>query len=396
MRGPYLIDTGNREKTKKLLSDIGPDLAGLEIMLEKEHVYPLYLQEVKTPAAHILKENMLSLGGEAVTARGVLTHAQELSNVLLLGTEKQYRALVPKLARQPWGLKKTGQDILEVLAKTLHPDKIIWSWPSKELVIGERTLVMGILNVTPDSFSDGGRFFDKEKALEQARQMVADGADILDVGAESTRPGSQPVSGEEELERLLPVLEQLVKEIAVPISVDTYRGATAKAALELGAEIINDIGGGKFDPELPRVAAAYQASSIIMHNEKVEAQDTFGVITAVVDSLRESQGIYAQEGLAPGKMMLDPGIGFGKGTPGNLILLNNLASLKTLGCPYLLGASRKRFIGETLDKTVDERLEGSLAAAAWGVFKDAAVVRVHDVKETVRLVKLLEAVKKAR
>jgi dihydropteroate synthase len=390
------VELAQREKAGKLLGDIAPDLAGLEIMLEKERIYPLYVREVKTPAAHILKENMLSLGGEAVTARGVLNHALEVSDVLLLGTEKQYKALAPKLARQPWGLKSLGQNILDLLARVINPKRLVWTWPGKELVIGEKVLVMGILNITPDSFSDGGKFFDQRKALEHARQMVEDGADIIDVGAESTRPGSQPVSGEEEQERLLPILELLKKEIAVPVSVDTYRASTAKAALDLGAEIINDVGGGKFDQEIARVAAEYQVPAILMHHEKVDALDTFGMIGAVVDGLRESMQIYAEAGLSPEKMMIDPGIGFGKGTQGNLILLNNLAALKTLPCPFLLGASRKSFIGETLDLPVTERKEGSLAAAAWGVFQDAAVVRVHDVKETARLVRLLEAIREAR
>jgi dihydropteroate synthase len=188
-----------------------------------------------------------------------------------------------------------------------------------------------------------------------------------------------------------------VKEIPVPISLDSYRARTAKEALSLGVEIINDVGGGKKDPEMAKVVAEYNAPVIIMHNEKMSSQDSsYELVAGVIDGLRDSIRIYEEAGLPLEKIIIDPGIGFGKGPEGNLILLNNLQSLQSLNYPILLGASRKSFIGAVLDTLVSERLEGSLAAAAWGVIKGAAVLRVHDVKETYRLVRLLEAVKNAR
>jgi len=397
LRGPYLMELDNREKARHIFQEIGPDAMGLEIMLEKERIYPLYLREVKSPAATILKQSMLSVGGEAVVGRWVVNLGAEVTNVLLLGTLKQYKGLCSKLPYQPWGLKKLGEDIKSIFQGLKSKKQVVWKWPGKQLVMGEKVCIMGILNITPDSFSDGGLYLNPQKALEHARQMVEDGADIIDVGAESTRPGSQPISCDDELNRVLPVLELLRKEIPVPISLDSYRARTAKEALSLGVEIINDVGGGKKDPEMAKVVAEYNAPVIIMHNEKMSSQDSsYELVAGVIDGLRDSIRIYEEAGLPLEKIIIDPGIGFGKGPEGNLILLNNLQSLQSLNYPILLGASRKSFIGAVLDTLVSERLEGSLAAAAWGVIKGAAVLRVHDVKETYRLVRLLEAVKNAR
>lgn len=396
MRGPYLMDLDEIEKSKDLFETIGPDRMGLEIMLKKERIYPLYLKDVKTPAANILKQSMLSLGGEAVVSRGSVNLSIEKTDVLLLGTVKQYKSLRPKLNYQPWGLKKLGEDLEHFLQNLDGSGQVSWKWPDKKLDIGRTTLVMGILNVTPDSFSDGGRYIEPHKALEHARLMVEQGADIIDVGGESTRPGSQAISCEEEINRVMPVIELLQKEIPVPISLDTYRPQTAKEALKLGVNIINDVGGARLDPEITKVVAEYDSPVIIMHNKKMDYQNSYELVTQVVDDLQESMQLYEKAGLSQNKMMIDPGIGFGKGPEGNLILLNNLAALQTLHCPILLGASRKSFIGAVLNTVVSERIEGSLAAAAWGVFKGAAVLRVHDVKETVRLIKVLEAIKMAR
>lgn len=396
MRGPYLMDLGEIEKTRHLFESIGPDIIGTNIMLEKERIHPVYVKEVKSPAANVLKQSMLSLGGEAVVSRGTVNLAAEKTDILLLGTVKQYKALCPKLIKQPWGLKKLGERLERLLQIPGQSSRLSWTWPKKELHIGGRVLVMGILNVTPDSFSDGGRYADPYKALEHAHLMVEQGADIIDIGGESTRPGSQPVSCEEEINRVMPVLELLLKEIPVPVSLDTYRAKTAKEALALGVDIINDVGGAKLDPEITKVVSEYNCPVVIMHNKKMEYASSYELVAGVIDELQDSMRLYEEAGLAPDKMMADPGIGFGKGPEGNLILLNNLLSLQTLQRPVLLGVSRKSFIGAILNTTVSERVEGSLAAAAWGVIKGAAVLRVHDVKETVRLVRVLEAIKNAR
>ncbi|MCR4440693.1 MAG: dihydropteroate synthase [Peptococcaceae bacterium] len=395
MRGPYLLELEDREKTKRVFESVGPDRFGLEWMLDKAHIHPLYLKEVKSPAANVLKQQMLSLGGDAVVGKWVIDMSRDESDVLLLGTVKQYKALSGKLSGQPWGLKALGERIENLLNAITAEKKICWEWPRHRLEIGKKTLIMGILNVTPDSFSDGGRFIEPGKACERARKMVEEGADIIDVGGESTRPGSQPVSVEEELNRVMPVLETLVRELPVPISIDTYKAQTAREALRIGVHIINDVGGGKKDEGIAAVAAEYGAPVIIMHNESKPTEIPQELVAGVIDDLAASLEIYKRAGLAADKMMVDPGIGFGKGPVGNLILLRNLQSFRTLDRPVLLGASRKSFIGAVLGTPVSERLEGSLAAAAWGVFKGAAVLRVHDVQETCRLVRMLEGIKHA-
>lgn len=394
MRGPYYLDLKNGDAVRSLMRMIGPDPAGTELMLDKARIYPLYLQGVKSAAANILKQQMLSLGGEAVVGRWVVNSAREESDVLLLGTAKHYRALTDKLSGQPWGLQEAGARLGTILEGLDQKRVVVWKWPGRELTVGKRALVAGILNITPDSFSDGGRFVDPPKALAHAREMMVEGADLIDIGGESTRPGAQPVSPEEELERVMPVLELLLKEIPLPISLDTYKASTAKAALDLGVHIINDVGGGKKDAQIARVVADHEAPVIIMHNQKRDSRLPFELAVAVTEDLAESVRIYEDAGLSRDKMMVDPGIGFGKDIQGNLAALHYLGVLKTLGLPFLLGVSRKSFIGAVLDAPVADRLEGSLAAAAWGVMNGADVFRVHDVKETVRVVRMLETISK--
>ncbi|TDA70749.1 MAG: dihydropteroate synthase [Clostridia bacterium] len=250
---------------------------------------------------------------------------------------------------------------------------------------------MGILNVTPDSFSDGGRYFGAGRAREHAWEMVEQGADIIDIGGESTRPGAVSVGAAEELRRLMPVLESLVAEdFPVPISVDTYRAETAREALACGAHMLNDIWGLKADPELAAVAAAYRAPVILMHNQHgTEYRDLMEDVRA---SLRRSVELAVERGVPREQVVIDPGIGFGKDTAQNLKVLKHLRQLQVLGRPILLGTSRKSVIGNTLGLPVDERLEGTAATVAWGIAQGADIVRVHEVKEMVRVARMMDAI----
>ena len=267
----------------------------------------------------------------------------------------------------------------------------------KELFLGEKTLIMGILNITPDSFSDGGDFFSIEKAKEQVRKMLSDGADIIDIGAESTRPGAKAISLTEEIERLRPVLAEIVNMIDVPISIDTYKAEVADFALKCGVDIINDIWGLQYVDEpmkMAEVAAKYNAPVIVMHNTELMA-DSVDVIAAEKDFFRKSFTIAKQKKIPTENLILDPGIGFGKNTIQNLELVRRLRELKEIDgkeYPMLLGVSLKRFIGDVLDLPVNERLEGTLAANAIGIKNGADIVRVHDVKETVRMAKIVDAI----
>ena len=268
----------------------------------------------------------------------------------------------------------------------------------KELTVGEGTLVMGILNVTPDSFSDGGKWNTLDKALDHALSMVEDGAAIIDVGAESSRPGFVPVSAAEEIERLAPFLEHIVPKIPVPISIDTFKAQTARAAVELGADILNDIWGLQYAAEergaMARVAAEYHAPVVVMHNQTGTAYRT-DVIEAMQDFFRESCAIAEGAGVAKESLIFDPGIGFGKTLETNIEVLHRLQELCVLdgeAYPLLLGASRKSFIGYALDLPVEERLEATGAATVLGVAAGASIVRVHDVKEIARMCRMADII----
>jgi dihydropteroate synthase len=259
---------------------------------------------------------------------------------------------------------------------------------------GEKTYVMGVINLSPDSFSGDGIGDDIERTVEQAQRMVAEGADIIDVGGESTRPGTEPLSVEdvdEELRLVIPAIERLSKEISVPISVDTYKARVAARALEAGANMINDIWGLKRDPTLARLAAEAKVPIILMANER-DAPPKVGIVARVISDLEAGIKIALDAGVPAENIIVDPGIGFGKSLEQNLELVNRLAELKVLGRPILLGTSRKSMIGLVLDLPADKRLEGNLAVTAIGIANGADMVRVHDVRQTVLVCRMSDAI----
>ncbi|MDO4925062.1 MAG: dihydropteroate synthase [Turicibacter sp.] len=272
-------------------------------------------------------------------------------------------------------------------------------WPSKK-----KTLIMGILNITPDSFSDGGTYQNLDEIIKRAKQMVEDGADIIDVGGESTRPGSTVVTLEEELNRVIPVIKRLVQEVEVPISVDTYKAEVARQAVEAGASIINDIGGAKFDPLMPEVMAQSGAYVILMHNRKPDMSQTDCITTisgeltryddiveTVRDELKESIELVKAAGVSDDKIIIDPGIGFAKTVDKNIELMQRVSELHDLGYPILLGVSKKGSIGHLLGGLdVNNRAEGTMAATCFAVSQEIEIVRVHDVLENARAAKVMQ------
>ena len=273
-----------------------------------------------------------------------------------------------------------------------------WQCRQQTIVLGPRTLVMGIVNVTPDSFSDGGQFFDPERAISHALKMLHDGADILDFGAESTRPGAQPVSPEEQLRRLAPVIQQIRTQTQALISIDTCSSIVAREMLKLGVDIINDISALRVDEALGEVVARYRAGLVLMHMLGMPAtMQVNPVYTDVVKEVKEflhERMDYAQRCGVPAEcIVLDPGIGFGKSVEHNLRLIAHAGELGELGRPVLSGVSRKSFIGRILGLEAHERLEGTLAAVAASVLNGARIVRVHDVKETRRAIDVLDAIR---
>lgn len=276
------------------------------------------------------------------------------------------------------------------------------TWSRYDLDLDKKTHIMGILNITPDSFSDGGLHFDKSSAVDHALRMVDDGADMLDIGGESTRPGSEPVSLDEELRRTLPVIEALAKKIAVPISIDTYKSKIALRALEAGASIVNDISGMRFDPEMSEVVSRYKVPVVIMHikgtPKNMQVNPAYvALIPEIIDYFKESVRLALTSGIPENMIILDPGIGFGKTFEHNLEIINNLDLLLPLGKPLLIGPSRKAFLGKILGGLPPvERIEGTAASVAISVMKGAHIVRVHDVREMARVVRVADAIKQQR
>jgi len=252
----------------------------------------------------------------------------------------------------------------------------------------KETIVMGILNVTPDSFSDGGKFNDIEAAVTRAKQMVADGAKIIDIGGESTRPGYTLITDEEEIARVVPVIKAISAEVNAVISIDTYKSAVAKAAIIAGAHVINDIWGAKRDPEIAKVAAEYGVPIILMHNRDNEEYTDFW--SNAKQDLVESIRITKAAGVPDEHIWLDPGIGFAKSTTQNILMMQHLNELVEMGYPVLLATSRKRLIGNVLNLPVDERMEGTGATVCYGVQVGCHMVRVHDVKEMTRMTKMMD------
>ncbi len=384
------VTLDNLEEARMALTQIGSDPGGIAHMAGKALGRAIKLEQVPLWVAHILKQEMLSVGGDAAVHRNVIVNKIEATDVMLLGTVRQLGQLASKILAQPFGLKKVGHDLKQLLA-ALEPAKSrTLKCRGRELKLGERTLVMGILNLTPDSFSDGGKYYSIESAIAQAQRMVKEGVDILDIGAESTRPNHEAVSAEEEWRRIEPVLKTLLEQVALPVSIDTYKASVAAKALEAGAHLINDVWGLQKDPDMARVIGEYQVPVIVMHNQ--EGTSYHHLMGDMLTFLRKSIELAEAHGLSGDQIIVDPGIGFGKTMEQNLEVMARLAEFKTLGHPVLLGTSRKSMIGKTLNLTVDERLEGTLATSVLGVVAGVDIIRVHDVQANCRAVQMADAI----
>lgn len=282
------------------------------------------------------------------------------------------------------------------MVNNLHSTSRILDCRGRPLALGGESAVMGILNVTPDSFSDGGQFASLEAAVAQAERMVAEGAAIIDVGGQSTRPGYTEISAEEEIARVIPVIRALVERIAVPLSIDTYKPAVARAALEAGAQVLNDIRGLQGDSELLAVAREWGCPVVVMHQELGFAQADGDTIDKLNTYFRRSIATAEEAGISVERLILDPGIGFGKSQAQNLEIAGRMGELRELGLPLLLGASRKSFIGNVLGLPAPERLEGTLATTALAAWEGVELIRVHDVAANVRVARVIAAIRAAK
>ncbi len=388
-----VLELNNLKEAEIELSKINCDKSGIEIMKNKAVFKIMKIEGISAKDANLLKQTFLAKGGEAAVGRGTADLSAKHTDALLCATYKQYQMAIVQLKMQPWGLPAIAEAIEGALKSSENFPTRSYHWKQHSLFITpKRTLVMGILNVTPDSFSDGGQYNTLDKALYHVEEMIQSGADIIDIGAESTRPyyGAVKISAQEEMERLCPLLEKVLSISTVPVSVDTYKSSVALESLKLGAHMINDIWGLQQNDTMANVVAQYNVPIIIMHNQDTThyQQD---IMSEIYSFLRKSIAIGIQAGIDPDKIIIDPGIGFGKTPEQNLIVMSRLEELRSLGCPILLGTSNKRFIGEVLGLSVEERVEGTSATVAMGIMKGSNIVRVHDVKVMARIAKMMDA-----
>lgn len=385
----------NKEMLADAMESIGVHKASLPIFANKNQILPLKLLQVRTPAANIIKQEMLAAGGDAAVPTGCVLNKDKYSDVLLLGTRKHYNLLLKKLELMPYfGMDKVKAELEAVL----NEEKLQTVLADGRVLNYDKVLIMGILNITPDSFYENSRTA-IEEVVSKAGQMLADGADILDIGGESTRPGSEAVAAEEEQARVLPVIEALRKAYPEAVlSIDTYRASTARLAIEAGADIINDISAMEADAEMIDVVYETKAPIILMHMrgtpKDMQTQCEYkNVVEEVAVYLAERAELLRERGVGADKIILDPGICFAKTVEQNLKLMRDLNALTSFGYPVLLAASRKSTIGKVLGELpAEERLEGTIATSCQAVYAGANMVRVHDVKENLRAVRMLEAI----
>lgn len=392
-----IIKIRNLEEAAAIFKKIGVDPYGIDAMAQKTINVNILLEKQPCKIANIIKQEMLSLGGDAAVARGSVSCSMPASDILIMGTIKQILALATKIEKQPFGLDLIARNIADILNNIKRKEYILKT-SRREIYLGNKTLIMGILNVTPDSFSDGGLFYSSEKAIEHGLQMAAEGADIIDIGGESTRPGSKSVSASVEAKRVLPIIGGLIKKIKIPISIDTKKAQVARLAINAGAEIINDISALNNDKGMAKTVQETCAAAILMHMRgkpknmqkgNLIYTDLMGEIMAY---LKKSSEKAIKAGVKKESLIIDPGIGFGKTPEDNYRIIRNLSELKGLGMPVMVGTSRKSFIGKVTGGEPRERTEGTAATVVAAIISGCNIVRVHDVAAMKKVASVTDAI----
>jgi len=400
MRYPLrLIASRPEGSLARALAEAGVDPRGIAIIEKKAETVVLRVDLVAAPVANIIKQQLLSLGGDAAVHREVIAGGPALSSVYIIADRSRLARLPAKLARQPFGLGELGAGIERLLAATERPPSAV-PLPRGSLDLAAGPVVMGVLNVTPDSFSDGGEWLDPGAAYERAVAMVEEGAGIIDIGGESTRPGAAAVAAETELERVIPVLRRLGGAVGVPLSIDTRRSSVARAAVDAGAAIVNDVSGLGSDPAMVDVVRETRAAVVIMHMqgtpETMQKDPRYGDVTGEIIAWLDERAAWLEHlGLDRAKIIVDPGIGFGKRLDDNLRILNEIGDFQSLALPVMVGYSRKSFIGGVTGRGTDGRLPGGLAALAKCLAGGVRIIRVHDVRETTEFIKVWRAIERA-
>jgi len=403
------VKLSSQQDIRELMRRIRVDAYGVKIMLPKALTCLVQLDSITNIKANILKQEMLSLGGDAAIARAALTGGTKTTGCLLMGNLAQFGRLSEKLRVQPFGLDGLARELSLALTNYQKENFRLDLGRYKLDLTAGNAAIMGILNLTPDSFSGDGFYsssvvrrpssVDAEKAVDIASKMVQDGADILDIGGESSRPGAKAVSVREELKRVIPALKLITKKVKVPVSIDTYKPEVADAALSAGAVMVNDITGLR-GLKLAKVIARHKAAVVIMHmrgNPRTMQKNPHysSVVNEIIDFLSRAINRALEAGIERERIIVDPGLGFGKTLQHNLEILKRLDEFRVLGRPILIGASRKSFIGKILDTDVSGRLCGTVSASVAAVAQGAKLIRVHDVSAAHQALRVLSAINSA-
>ncbi|MEW5759714.1 MAG: dihydropteroate synthase [Candidatus Thermoplasmatota archaeon] len=392
---PHIKTVNSYSALKAEMEKIGASKDGIELMVPKGLHRIVKLENLRNREANIIKQELLACGGDAAISWKALSFGTKRSDALLLANLRQYSILIDKLRKQPFDLPRVSDEI-KVLLENFALRKGEMKFRNGTLTFGKKTYIMGILNVTPDSFSNGSKYLSFDSAIRHAKEMVDYGADIIDIGGESTRPYSKKVSADEEWGRIGKVIEE-IRKLDVIISVDTSKYEVAKRSLELGVDMINDISGLRGSRKIAEVIASYDVPVVIMHmlgnprtmQDNPEYKD---VVSDIINFLRKRIEYALKCGIRKENIIIDPGIGFGKKTEHNIEIIKRLEEFRSLGAPVLVGTSRKSFIGNVLGLEVNERLEGTIATCVASIILGADIVRVHDVKEVSRAVRMTDAI----
>ncbi|MDI9570621.1 MAG: dihydropteroate synthase [Pseudomonadota bacterium] len=388
-------------ETVALLRDAGVDPQGIAAMQPKMRHLNIHLEGVACPAANIIKQEMLAVGGDAAVARGAVSCRLSATDVILMGTRKQLGRFAVKIAAQPFGLPALAERLRGLLANI---DRDSWRLATarREIALGGKTLVMGIVNVTPDSFSDGGRYLDRQRAVDHALQLAAEGADILDIGGESSRPGALPVSPEEEMSRVLPVIAAVAEQVDIPISIDTTKAEVAREAIAAGAEIVNDISALRFDERMPEIVRDSGAALILMHMRGTPRDMQTGDLSyrslwgEIVGFLAGRIAEARNRGIPEERIVVDPGLGFGKNLADNLRLIRELKECRVLGRPILMGPSRKSFLGRIAGEAPKDLGVETITAITACILNGAQLVRVHEARAAKKAAAVADAIREGR
>jgi dihydropteroate synthase len=395
-----ILSVKNQKQMLEYISGIDCDPMGARIMAPKGLSRAIKIKGLDSWQANILKQEMLSLGGDAAVAKGAITGRARKTDLIVLGNHSQIKNLIEKLRHQPPSMQRISRQLNETIENS-QKDSFSLKAGRFNLKLGKRTLIMGIINVTPDSFSGDGMLSRGDMmgcAIPHAEKMIRDGVDFLDIGGESTRPGARAIPAREEINRVVPLIKRLNRKCKIPISIDTYKPEVARAALDAGAVMVNDIMGLKVKDPMIKVLKSFRDVPIVVMHIKGKPrtmqrnpvyEDLMGEI---LENLQRSIDAGTQEGIDANRFIVDPGIGFGKTLAHNLEIIRRLEELKSLGRPILIGTSRKAFIGKILDLSEGQRVFGTAASIACAIANGANIVRVHDVKEIKQVSQLVDSI----